>query len=145
MKILDLKESRNDKTMRCNLKEADNLTKSDFIKKSRENATYKQMERLARFYGYKLSSAYWANYDGAVININPESGSYFSEYLPEIYPPDYSLSSDGNDWRVQTISYGSLDRVEFEEFVQANENAYKLVEALSKIDLKTLEHEPEWS
>lgn len=140
MKILDLKESRNDKIMRCNLKEADNFTKSDFIKKSRENATYKKMEKLASNYGYDLGSAYWANWDEAVINISPQYGNYFSEYLPEIYPPSYIV----NKWRIQTTSYGALNSVEFEKFVQANENAYKLVEALSKIDLKTLEHEPEW-
>lgn len=127
MKILNLKESN---------------AKSDFIKKSRENATYKQMKKLARSHGYELGLAYWANWDGAVINLNPESGSYFSNYLPEIYSPDYSLSSDGTDWRIQTTSYGALDSVEFEKFIQANENAYELVEALSKIDLRTLEHEP---
>ena len=126
MKILNLKESN---------------AKSDFIKKSRENATYKKMEKLASSHGYKLGLAYWASWDGTVIHLNPESGSYFSEYLPEIYPPDYT-SSNGTDWRIQTTSYGSLDSVEFEKFIQANDDAYKLVEELSKIDLRTLEHEP---
>lgn len=120
----------------------EDTNKQDFIKKSRENATYKKMEKLASSHGYKLGLAYWASWDGTVINLNPESGSYFSEYLPEIYPPDYTSSND-TDWRIQTTSYGSLDSVEFEKFIQANDNAYKLVESLSKIDLKTLEHEPD--
>lgn len=120
----------------------EDTNKQDFIKKSRENATYKKIEKLARFCGYELGSAYWANWDGAVINLAPISGTSISEYLPEIYPPDYT-SSNGTDWRIQTTSYGALDSVEFGNFVQANDNAYKLVESLSKIDLKTLEHEPD--
>lgn len=113
--------------------------RKEFVKRSYDNATYKQMKSICDKYGYELGLAYWANYDDAVINIRPRGDN---KYAPEVYPPKAWMGKK-EPWKVMTTSYGSLTIDEFDKFVEGNNGAYDMIKELSRIDLSTLEHEPE--
>lgn len=116
----------------------ESAVRQEFVKRAYNNATYKQMKSICDRYGYELGLAYWANYNEARITIRPAG----DEYLPQVYPPTVRVGKE-EPWKVQTTSYGSLSIDEFDKFVEDNKRAYDMIKELSKIDLTTLEHEPE--
>lgn len=121
------------------LEDNNNVTaRKEFIKRAYNNNTYKKMKSIGNKYGYDIGLAYYASYDDFSINIS--RGDNRGRFLPEVYPPSLYYKED---WKVQTTSYGSLSFDEFEEFIKQQQNAFSMIKELKKLDLTTLEHEPE--
>lgn len=103
----------------------------------RDNATFKKIDSICKKYGYELYAAYVEVYESG--NKYPRvSISKVQKFHPEIYYNNNLLDKKVNYFSIQTTSYGSLEKEEYEEFLKGCQDAYNLVSELEKIDLGTL-------
>lgn len=112
----------------------DNSDYEEFINNSQNNETFKQMFKLCEQYGYTLKTAYYSKLSNtAEIEIESKGDN---KYLPEIIAPRY-LNTDV--WAVQVNdANGEHTFAEYERLILALEDAYKLIDELSQLDLSTL-------
>lgn len=112
-----------------------NMKEDNNIEKSR---TFRRVEALCKRFGYILAEDSCLEVIGTTkyldIYIYADGTN---KYAPTIYSPNRAADRkilDGPTFKIQTSSYGALDVSEYEEYVQACENAYKLVSALKDIN-----------
>lgn len=114
--------------------EADNNDYEEFIINFQNNETFKQMSKLCKQYGYTLETAYYSKLSNTAEIEIVIAGD--NKYLPEIIAPK-SLKTDV--WSVQVNNAnGEHSFAEYERLILALEDAYRLIDELSQLDLSTL-------
>lgn len=110
----------------------------EYMRRMKDNATYKKIESLCTKYGYRLGGA-TATSRGSKKDIELRIIDDRPTYHPPIYYTNY-MSSFGKDpeFEIQTIAVGSLVLTEYEKYLKGCQDAYNLVSELDKIDLTTL-------
>ena len=111
------------------------------IFKENENTTskFKEVASVCKKYGYILDEDSAINVSGNVeileLYITPNGST---RYAPDIYRNVESRENrralTNVKFKIATASYGSLTKDEYVEFLNACENAYKLVEYLETVD-----------
>ena len=109
----------------------------EYLKKMRDNDTYKKMDALCSQYGYKLYSASAVTRKNGSKRIELNIREDKKTYHAEIYY-DVKWGSDEGTWEIQTTAYGSMDMEEYAKFLKGCQDSYNLVSELKKIDLNTL-------
>lgn len=104
----------------------------------RDNATFKKIDSICKKYGYELYDAYVKVYEKSGNKYPRVSIRKVQKFHPEIYYNNSLLDKKVNYFSIQTTSYGSLEKEEYEEFLKGCQDAYNLVSELEKIDLETL-------
>lgn len=111
-----------------------NSNKDQFVETRMDNPTYNKMKRICDKYGYQLNRAYYTTCGEAIVDIRPAGG----RYLPEVSAPSIVYP----EWQICATGYGYLPAEEFADLTSAYLRAYAMVEALSDLDLSTLDHYP---
>jgi hypothetical protein len=110
---------------------------ADFKKAAQANPTYKKAAGICKKYGFDLAELAYVS-PGGYVNFRVISDS--KKFQPDIY---YGSSFGGKaKFEIQTVSFGALDLKEYPKFLEACENAYKMVQELNKLDLSTLQLSP---
>ena len=126
------------------------MTKQEFITAVENNATTKQLKAVAEKYGYAVSDyPLITEYGDIKVYIYAQDRS-FRNFKPEFYLETNFLFAHNREdskytytWKVGTISYGSLNGEELEQYVKGINEAKALYDELVKIDLTKLEVRPE--
>ena len=106
-----------------------------FLSKAKENTTAKTIVAIANKYGYRCRTPYIANFGEVMISMMPQE-----HYLPDVY---YTSYDDGSgQFMINNSSYGSLDLSTYAKVVECCQNALKMCQELSAIDVTSLEVEP---
>ena len=115
----------------------------DFSDKVKNNATCKKIISSAKKYGYKADLSYIDSVGVPYIRMECIK-SADSEYKPKVYYNDNSMSGKVG-FKIQTNHYGDMDSKEYEKFLKGCQDAFNLIKELEKLDLNTLEKEPNWN
>ena len=111
------------------------MTVSEFVENVHNtNTAYIAMNDIANKYGYRISSAYIQN-KKVNINIYKNNTNRFS---PEVCFNPVSFVNPKPEFRIQTVSYGSLNMEEYSKFIEWVNNVYKMVKELEKVDTSKL-------
>ena len=105
--------------------------KIEELEKIRNNKVNKQITKVVEQYGYKVSRCFFH----PSYNVEAVSGSIkpTRKYQPQIH-----IESNG-EIELQTTSYGTIKRDEFESYVADTKSGMDLVRALMEIDMTELE------
>lgn len=90
---------------------------------------YEKIQKLAEKYGYQLVYCRNNGNNDYIITIR-EVKKYHSEIMFDRW--------NSRKFKVQTTSYGSMEESEYEEYLNACKDSYKLVKELNKLDLSKL-------
>ena len=82
------------------------------------------LREFANECGYEMEYPFWYN-DGLRVMFEPKNGI---DYLPTIYVEnvDPFRKIDKTTFKIQTTSFGALNMDEYEKFIKANNDAFRL-------------------
>lgn len=114
----------------------------DFEKVVKADTSNKKLKQVCNKYRYDCDYAYKTSYGMIKFNIYAKDRSH-SSYYPDIYEsPKESLKAKP-EFKISTVSYGSLVEAEYTKFLKACNDAYNLVHVLNGFDWDKLPVAPE--
>ena len=120
------------------------MTRKERLDSMYANQAYNQMYNICDRFGYTLDRAYLTSRGEPRIAIIPDRNS---KYLPDVYcEVEFDWKNHKayfKEWKIATDSYGSLDESEFNKFLIAQQEAYRLVVHLRRVKLSQLEVLPD--
>ena len=111
----------------------------DFEKVVKADPSNKKLKQVCTKYGYDCDYAYKTSFGYIRFNVYPKDRSN-SSYYPDVYRNDIA---NGLEFKIGTVSYGSLSEVEYAKFLKACDAAYNLAHVLNNFDWDKLPVAPE--
>lgn len=104
-------------------------------KEMRNNPEFQKLSKLCHLHGYQLHEAHNEKYPSGrlkrTIRMTPNEGrAEWAKYLPEIYYR-HVMKTGEEEFKAQTISYGTLNKEEFSLFTTAIKHAEELLDDLT--------------
>lgn len=111
----------------------------EFKQEIRNNPVNKKIKQIANKYGYNAGETFLYWYGGIHCTITSKD---YNDYHPDVYVDNDLSDSETIEFSIQTVSYGSLNLDEYSEFISCCNDAYNMMQELSKLNFSKLAKEP---